>query len=107
MKRTLAVGYVVNQIICQLLCCFCLYFTSFSSAMFMLKRLLSRQRANPGVTGAGGTGAAHVRIFQLWLPMFSLACAALLDPGPEKLSVSRNPSFYSDRQHHGGKKKTV
>lgn len=45
--------------------------------------------------------AAHVRIFQLWLEMFSLACSTLLERGPEKLSVSRNPSLYPDLQHHG------
>lgn len=36
--------------------------------------------------------------------MFSLACSALLEPGPEKLSVSCNPSLYI--QHHGWGKKT-
>lgn len=71
-----------------------------------LKRLISEQRANPGVTGAGGGAvAAHVRIFQLWLAMFSLACSALLERVPEKLSVSRNPSLYPDLQHHEKKKK--
>lgn len=70
-----------------------------------LKRRLSLQRANPGVTGVGGGGgggmAAHVPIFQLWSAMFSLACSALLERGPEKLSVSRNPSLYPDLQRHG------
>lgn len=71
--------------------------------LLALKRRLSLQRANPGVAGVegGGAVAAHVRIFQLWLAMFSLACSALLERGPEKLSVSRNSSLYPDHQHHG------
>lgn len=58
-----------------------------------------------GGGGVGGDTAAHVRIFQLWLAMFSLACSALLERGPEKLSVSRNPSLYPDLQEE--KKKSV
>lgn len=43
--------------------------------------------------GGGGRGCrseAHVQIFQLWFAMFSLALSALLEPGPEKLSIGQN-----------------
>lgn len=51
---------------------------------------LFQDETNPGVAGAEEGPAAHVQIFQLWFTLFSLASSALLEPGPEKLSISHN-----------------